>query len=94
MRKVTISCDGCKSPCPQQHSSGGVLDRTWLEMHVTHGNVTHIDLAFCAVCKDNERSVYRTMMRRLAEQERKISDLREAVARETIERAAERDAAP
>lgn len=88
MRKVTISCDGCKSPCPQQHTSGGILDRTWLEMHVTHSIVTHLDLAFCDKCKDDERRVYRTLMRRLAEEERKIEDLRAVFAREQKEFAA------
>lgn len=79
MRRTTISCDACKSPCPQQYTSGGILDRTWLEMHVTHGVVAHLDLAFCASCKDNGAQVYRTMMRRLAEEERKLLDLREAM---------------
>lgn len=72
MRKTTISCDGCKSPCEQAHSSGGVLARTWLEMHVTHGIVAHMDVCFCATCKDQGPLVYRTMMRRLAEEEAKI----------------------
>lgn len=76
MRKVTISCDGCKTPSPRA-AVEGVLDPTWLEMHVTHARVVYVDIAFCAACKDNGPLVYRTMMRRLAEQERKLRDLTE-----------------
>lgn len=81
MRKTTISCDGCKSPCPQQNPNG-VLDRSWLELHVTTGIVAHMDVAFCMACKDDGPRVYRTVMRRLAEEERKIQEMRAAIKRE------------
>jgi hypothetical protein len=49
-------------------------------MHVTHGICACIDVAFCVTCKDNGPIVYRTVMRRLAEEERKIHELRRMAA--------------
>lgn len=90
MRKVTISCDGCKSPSPlQPPHSGGVLDRTWLEMHVTHGLATYFDVAFCSTCKDNGPLLYRTMMRRIAEEERRVLEMQELIKQQELERRAD-----